>query len=122
ARPNGLGSFERHVLEHMSDAGLAGGVVHRAGIDVGVKGNDRGFVALGDDEVKSVGERELSYFFFEFLKTLCRSRKRQKHGYHQDSLAVWHVGSSYLGDRCRPSQANNLVLPHGFIRKMLRAG
>ena len=47
-------ALERHVLEHVGQAGLAHGVLHRAGVHVGVEGKDRGFRTLADDDGQAV--------------------------------------------------------------------
>ena len=39
---DGFRALEGHVLEHVREAGAAFGIVHRAGIHVGVERNDRG--------------------------------------------------------------------------------
>jgi hypothetical protein len=40
----------------VGEAGLAAGVVGGAGVDEGVEAEDGGFMALGDDERKTVGQ------------------------------------------------------------------
>ncbi len=56
---DGFGPFERHVLEHMRDPGLAARIVHRPGVDIGVEGDHRRLMALENDEMQSVAERKL---------------------------------------------------------------
>ena len=63
-------ALEGHVLEHVRQAGAAVGIVHRAGVHVGVEGHHRGFVALDDQKRHAVGEREFSDFLFEILEAL----------------------------------------------------
>ena len=69
---NGLGSLERHVFEHVRDAGFAARIVHRARVHVRVKGHHRRLVPLENDEVQPVGEREFSDAFFEIFQGLRR--------------------------------------------------
>src|SRR5207302_7691082 len=52
---DGLGAFERHVFEHVREAGFAGRIVDGAGIHVGVEGNhggDRKSTRLNSSHVK----------------------------------------------------------------------
>ncbi len=50
------GSFEGNVLEHVREAALAGGVVDRAGVDLGEEAEDWRFVALAEHEREAVGQ------------------------------------------------------------------
>ena len=63
-------SYSSAMLEHVGEAGSAFGVVNGAGVDVGVEGDDGGFMAFEDDEVESVGEGELGDLFFESFEVL----------------------------------------------------
>ena len=67
---DGLGPLERHVLEHMSDAGFPARIVHRSGVDVGVKRDHRRLVPLENNEVQSVRERKFGDALLEILKRL----------------------------------------------------
>ena len=58
------------MLEHVGETGAAFGIVHRAGIDVGVEGNHGRFVAFEHDEVHAVGEGEFGDALREFLQIL----------------------------------------------------
>ena len=73
---DGLGPFERHVLEHVRDAGFPARIVHRAGVDVGVEGNDRRLVPLENDEVQAVGEGEFGDALLKVLQRLRNQRQR----------------------------------------------
>ena len=73
---DGLGALERHVLEHVRDAGLAARIVHRAGVDIGVERDHRRLMPLENDEVQSVGERELGDALFKILQGLRREQQR----------------------------------------------
>ena len=50
-----LGALKSHVLEHVSNPGRARRVVDRSGVHVGMKGNHRRLMPLGDDEMQAVG-------------------------------------------------------------------
>ncbi len=69
---DGLGAFERHVLEHVRDPGLAARIVHRAGVDIGVERDHRRFMPLENDEVESVAERKLGDPLLKILQGLRR--------------------------------------------------
>ena len=81
---DGLGALESHVLEHVSQSGLAFRVVHRPGIHVGVEGNHRRLVPLENDEVQTVSERELGNSLFELFKILRRDAQRQQEKYGEE--------------------------------------
>ena len=65
-----VGSLERHVLEHMRQAGLARRIVHRSSVHVSVEGYHRGFVTLQDDEPQPVGKREFGDALLELGEVL----------------------------------------------------
>ena len=69
------------MLEHVSHAALAGGIIHRAGIHECVERDHRGFVPLENDPVHAVRQREFGDTLFEFLKVL---RVQQKGSRRQD--------------------------------------
>ena len=54
------------MLEHVRKAGLALGIVHRAGVHIRVERNHRRLVPLHDDEVQAIRQRKLRDAFFEF--------------------------------------------------------
>ena len=49
-------ALERHVLEHVCQAGLTQGVLHRAGIHVSEKSEYGSFRAFADHDRQAVGE------------------------------------------------------------------
>ena len=65
-----VGALEGHVLEHVREAGAAGGIVHRADVHIGVEGHHRRLMPFNDQEGEAVGQRELGDFFFEVLEGL----------------------------------------------------
>ena len=89
---DGFGALERHVLEHVRDAGLAAGIVHRAGVHVGVERDDRRFVPLENDEVQPVGKRELGDALFEILERLRDQREREHQQEEKLDCEGFHAG------------------------------
>ncbi len=71
-------SLADHVFEHVRDAGASLGIVHRARVHVQMERSDRSRVALENDEVHAIGERELGDPLFELRKAL-----RRQNGWHQ---------------------------------------
>ena len=90
--PDGFGSLEGHVLEHVSDAGFAARIVDRAGVDIGVKRDHRRFVPLEYDEVQSVGEREFSNALLEILQRLGAKEQWAKGKKEESKLHVGFFG------------------------------
>ena len=66
------------MLKHVRQAGLALGIVDRAGVHVGMEGDNGRFVPLENNEMQTVPQRELSDVFFEFLEVLRRGEERHK--------------------------------------------
>jgi len=62
---DGFGALERHVLEHVCDAGFTARIVHRTSVHVGMKRHYRRFMALENDKVQSVREREFRNALFK---------------------------------------------------------
>ena len=81
------------MLEHVSDAGAALGVVHRAGIHIGVERNDRGGMAFEDDEVEPVGEGKLGNVLFELFEVLrgqgCSEQQGSQRRDQTDRFHLW---------------------------------
>jgi len=57
----------------MGEPGAAGGVVYGAGVDVGIEGEHGSVMALNEDEVEAIGERELGDLFLKILQALGRT-------------------------------------------------
>ena len=53
------------------------GIVHGAGVHIGMEGDDRRFMALENDEVQPVGQGELGDALFEVLQGLRNQRERE---------------------------------------------
>ena len=61
-------ALERHVFEHVREAGLTGFLVHRAGIDVGEEAEHRTVVPLEHDEAQTVAQLELGHLVPELAR------------------------------------------------------
>ncbi len=83
------------MLEHVGDAGGAGGIVDGAGVHVGVEGDHGRFMPLDDDEVQAVGEREFCNFFLKFLQALGGGEQREE----KEKIAVCLHGSIFKVSR-----------------------
>ena len=90
------------MLEHVSKAGSAFGVVDRAGVDIGVERYHRGLVPFEHDEMQAVGEGEFRYALLEFPQVLRGKGSGECDG--DEQLCQFHVISLYdvnLADRVR---------------------
>ena len=63
-----LGALEGHVLHHVGDAGRPDLIVGCAGVHHGGEAEDRGIVALDQDELQAVRDRERSHLLLERLE------------------------------------------------------
>ena len=70
------GALEGHVLHHVGDAGLAHLLVRAAGVHHGLEREHRRVVALDDDELETVRERELLHLLLEVLEAGDHGRRR----------------------------------------------
>ena len=79
--PISVRALEGHVLEHVSEAAGALGVVGRAGVDQRVEAEDGGLGALADDERQTVGQDLDRGAFFEAREVLRlrRATRRRSH-------------------------------------------
>ncbi len=113
---DGLGALERHVFEHVRDAGLAAGIVHRAGVHVGMEGHDRRFMALKNDEVQTVGQGKLGDALFEVLQGLRGQRERKYQQEEKLGCGRFHAGfwlSQVSASSIVPASAAHAIGQHG---------
>ncbi len=83
-------TFKGHVLEHVGETGLAAGIVHGGGVDVGVKGDNWRFVPFEHDEMQPVGKREFSDLLFVVLEALRGEQTRRQKPEKNSSNCSFH--------------------------------
>ena len=70
ASADGFRALKGHVLEHMNQTGLSGGVLNAADIHPGVKRNHGRLVTFQYNETQPVGEGKFAYLLLQFLHIL----------------------------------------------------
>src|SRR5208337_3230100 len=78
ARANRFRSLKRHVLEHVREAGLPHGILHRARIHVREKRKHRRFRTLTDDDGKPIGKLLHRSALLESSQILAQSDRAQQ--------------------------------------------